>query len=338
VPAFSTVALACFALVGASGLGNAWTRLGSSTSVWSTGYGALVLAKVCALGVLGVLGWTHRRRTLPHLLAGRPHSFLRLATGEIAVVAATVGLAVALARTPTRSAPAALVPIPSHGAGHATLAQEVAPFTLGRLVTEWQPDAVAVSVIALALVVYLGGVRAVARRGQRWPPARTGATLLGLAVAAVATCGGFAVYAPALFSVHVARFLVMALVVPALLVLGAPLELARQGRGRDEEPVLRATARGPIGARLSDPVIGLIVFIVVTYALYATPLLELSLRSVPAHLMASTVAVVAGLILMGFVVSGRPRSRGPGEPPHASCGDRRARRVPRRLRHHRGYP
>jgi putative copper resistance protein D len=46
------------------------------------------------------IGWWHRRSTLPALEAGKAWAFWRLAAVEIAVMAATVGLAVALSRTP----------------------------------------------------------------------------------------------------------------------------------------------------------------------------------------------------------------------------------------------
>ncbi|OPG01464.1 hypothetical protein B1L11_44470 [Microbispora sp. GKU 823] len=56
---FSTLALGCFAAVGASGALNAWVRLGSVPLLWQSRYGQLVLAKIAALAVLGWFGWRH---------------------------------------------------------------------------------------------------------------------------------------------------------------------------------------------------------------------------------------------------------------------------------------
>ncbi|MFC4530757.1 cytochrome c oxidase assembly protein [Sphaerisporangium dianthi] len=67
---FSAVALCCYVAVGASGLVNAWIRLGGAAEFWTTRYGLLVLAKLAALGVLGWFGWTHRRSTIAALEAG----------------------------------------------------------------------------------------------------------------------------------------------------------------------------------------------------------------------------------------------------------------------------
>ena len=43
----------------------------------------------------------------------------------------------------------------------------------------------------------------------------------------------------------------------------------------------------------------------VTYGLYATPALQRSLQSVPAHLLATTAAVAAGLVLVSALLSPR---------------------------------
>ncbi len=303
VPVFSAMALVCFVLVGASGLVSAWTRLGGSLEAWTSGYGLLVVAKVAAFAALGAVGWLHRRRSVRALAAGAPRAFVRLAAGEVLLMAATVGLAVALARTPTPAPAVQGVVVPAHGAGHATLALTIEPLTAARLVTQWQPDAIALSVAAVALGLYLRAVLVLARRSAPWPALRTAAFVTGIAVLVLATCGGPAVYAPALFSVHVARFLTLSLVVPLLVVLGAPHALAARVRPVAPGSLRAAAARSAVGQALANPVYGFAVFVVVTYGLYATPALQSSLQSVPAHLLASTAAVVAGLVLVSALLS-----------------------------------
>ncbi len=66
----------------------------------TTGYGALVFAKAVAFALLVAIGWWHRRTTLPRLATGDPAAFRRLAVVELLIMAATIGLAVALSRTP----------------------------------------------------------------------------------------------------------------------------------------------------------------------------------------------------------------------------------------------
>ena len=47
-----------------------------------------------------IVGWWHRRTTLPGVAAGDPAAFRRLAVVELLIMAGTIGLAVALSRTP----------------------------------------------------------------------------------------------------------------------------------------------------------------------------------------------------------------------------------------------
>ncbi|WP_380168942.1 copper resistance D family protein [Jannaschia sp. R86511] len=98
---FDTVALTCFVVVAVSGAINAWIRVPEPGLLTATAYGWLLLAKLAALVLLGTFGALHRRRTIRRLRAGQPSAFRRLAAVEVVVMAATVGLAVALARTPT---------------------------------------------------------------------------------------------------------------------------------------------------------------------------------------------------------------------------------------------
>ena len=94
---YSTLAGWCFVVVAVSGLLNAGLRLGSLAGL-ATAYGVLVVGKAVALGLLGLAGLLHRRPDPGP--AGRPApAFFRLAAVEVLVMAATMGLAVALSRS-----------------------------------------------------------------------------------------------------------------------------------------------------------------------------------------------------------------------------------------------
>ncbi|WP_165956777.1 copper resistance D family protein [Kribbella antibiotica] len=107
VERFSTLALVCAIAMGVTGLITAEIHLGGREEGWglitqwvTTGYGALVFAKTVAFAALVTVGWWHRKTTLPELATGNPAAFRRLAAVELVIMAATVGLAVALSRTP----------------------------------------------------------------------------------------------------------------------------------------------------------------------------------------------------------------------------------------------
>lgn len=100
VPRYSAVALACFVVVGVTGVLNAATHGVPVPDLLAGPYGGVLAAKTLALVALGVLGWRHRRVTVPRVVAGRPRAFRALAAGELLLMAAAFGLATALARTP----------------------------------------------------------------------------------------------------------------------------------------------------------------------------------------------------------------------------------------------
>lgn len=110
VPRFSRLALVCLGAVAASGLIAAWVQLGSLSELGTSHYGTLVIYKAEALVALGILGWWHRRRTVPDVGEGSRHGFTRFAALEAVVIAATIALGVALSRTPAPAAPVPTTP------------------------------------------------------------------------------------------------------------------------------------------------------------------------------------------------------------------------------------
>lgn len=99
VSRYSTMALVCYLLVGVSGLGSAWLRLGGVPDL-TTGYGTIMLGKIVVFGALGAVGVRHRRRTVPLVRRGQRGALVRLVLVESAVMLLAITLAVALARTP----------------------------------------------------------------------------------------------------------------------------------------------------------------------------------------------------------------------------------------------
>jgi copper resistance protein D len=94
LPRFSRLAGWCLGAVTLTGLLTAVIRLGTWEAVVTTRYGVLVLAKIACLALLGLLGGIARRR----LAAGRT-PVLRWAGVEVAVMAATLGIAAALSQS-----------------------------------------------------------------------------------------------------------------------------------------------------------------------------------------------------------------------------------------------
>ena len=295
VARFSRLALVCFAAVGVSGLVGAWTRLGLSASVWDSSYGALLVLKTAALVVLGVLGWEHRRRSLPALAAGRPRAFARVAVVELGVMAVAIGLAVVLARTAPPIA-ATLRAVPPHAASFPTVDPTLQPLTPWNALAVTRPDALQLSALVLAVGLLLVWLRTVGTMDRaRWLSLGAGLLVTGWAVV-----GALGAYSTALLSAQVAQVVVLALVAPPLLVRGLPPDRV--------QAVAAKVAAGPIGA-LMQPTNAVLALVLLVGLVFQTPLLAASLRSEGGHLLLAVAALAVGLVLaLATPTQGRPRA------------------------------
>ncbi|KXK58520.1 cytochrome-c oxidase [Micromonospora rosaria] len=310
---YSRLALACFVAVTVSGLTNAAVRLGAVEELWRSRYGWLLLGKVAALVVVGVLGAVHRMRTLPALRAGRGRSFGRLAAGELVVFAATVGLSVALSRSPTPAGEPAdadprteLLGFPMPG-----------PPTAANLLGQPLPDMVLLTVAVAGIGGYLAGVRRLRRAGHPWSPARTARWLAGMLLLVAVTNLGVARYATVLFSVHMVQHMVLSMLVPILLVGGAPVTLALRALRRPADPQVRGAREwlllvlhSRVARLLTHPVVALVVYSGSLFGLYFSDLLGTLMRSHLGHLAMTGHVVLAGYLLFWVLIGvdpGRPR-------------------------------
>lgn len=313
VSRFSALALWCAVAVAASGVANAAVRLHSPAELVTTGYGALLTGKTVAFVVLAGFGWWHRRGSLPALASGVRAAFVRLAAVEVAVMAATMGLAVGL----TRGQP----PVPTNLAPDQASALEeqigtsVPPHpTPVSLVLGWHLDGFAVTVIALALALYLTGVRQLRRRGDRWPVGRTIAWVLGLLVAFLVTNLGIGWYSPLLFSVHMVQHMALNMIVPILLVLGAPVTLALRSlpaRSGARTALLRVLHSRVVQVLAFAPVAA-IIFLASLYGLYFSPLFGVLMSDHWGHLLMQLHFLLAGALFFWVLIGVDP---GPRRPP-----------------------
>ncbi len=99
LPAFSATALLCAIAVGISGIAESAIMLDDWRQLVETDRGQLMIAKVAALAVLVCFGYWHRSRTMSAAAAGQLWPLVRLAGVELAVMGATVGIAVVLSGT-----------------------------------------------------------------------------------------------------------------------------------------------------------------------------------------------------------------------------------------------
>lgn len=205
LPRFSGLALGCYVVAAAGGMVSSVAVLGAQADRWRSTYGTLVLLKLMALATLGVAGWLHRRRTLPGVAAGARSAFVRVATAEVAVMAAAGALGVAAAVT---APPPGTLPDPS-GSDHGALVH------LG-------PAVLACGLLAVA--AYGTGVLGARARGLSWPLPRVAAWACAVALAVVLV---EVAHEPRGAATSTATLVSGALVLPLLVIGARPLELTR---------------------------------------------------------------------------------------------------------------
>lgn len=143
------------------------------------------------------------------------------------------------------------------------------PFDAGRLVAESGVDVLPAALLLLAAGLYVWGIRVLRARGDRWPVERTLSWLLGgLGTIAVATMSGLAAYDETLFSVHMVQHMLLSMVAPIFLALGAPITLALRTLPPGGRRPLLALLHSRLARVLTFPPLGWLLFVGSPFALY----------------------------------------------------------------------
>lgn len=318
---FSPLALWCFVVVAVSGTLNASVRLRSLEDLLTTPYGRVVLAKVVALVLIGLLAAQLRTRVRAGLEAAGPGgsrpALLRLAGVEAVVMSAAIGIGVALSNTPT--------PV---GEIYPTAAESLiggpvpAEPTLLRVLFGLNPSGLGIAVVGLGLAAYAVGVMTLRRRGDRWPVLRTVAWGIGLAVVAFATMGGLGTYSHVAFSYHMVAHMLLSMVAPIFLVVGAPVTLALRALPGSDQPggtgprqLLARALRSRPARLVTHPLVASVVFVASLYAVYFTGLFDVLMFNHLGHTLMELHFLLAGFLFFEVLVGDAPI---PHRLPHAA--------------------
>ncbi|MCW2748523.1 MAG: hypothetical protein JWP10_1665 [Nocardioidaceae bacterium] len=294
VARYSPLALWCLGAVAISGLVNAAIRVESLGNVFTTSYGALILMKVAALVVLAGFGWAHRKTTVRALIASEAAddlqrarwAFARLALAELTVMGAAFAVAVALSRAqPPVSDNLYTTRVEQILGGPLPAAPTVANFLFG-----FSPSGVGIAVVLVLGSLYARGLVSMHRRGDAWPIGRTISWYIGLVVIAWATFGGLGGYSHVLFSAHMVSHMLLAMVAPIFLVLGAPLTLAMRtlpgprapGERAPRQMLIKTLHSWPVKI-VTHPIVSVSLFIGSLYGLYFTNIFENLMNSHLGH-------------------------------------------------------
>lgn len=194
---------------------------------------------------------------------------------------------------------------------------ELPPFTFSRGL-EISIDPVFLLGCLTALALYLWGVTRLHRRGDSWGTGRTVAFTLGVLSVLLVTCTALNDYGMVLFSVHMTQHMVISMLSPILLLLGAPVTLALRalptaGRGRTgPRELLAAVLHSRYVRVISSPLFTIPLFIASLYGLYFTPLFDLLMESRAGHLAMMLHFLAVGLVFFWPIMGIDPGPHRPG--------------------------
>jgi putative membrane protein len=190
------------------------------------------------------------------------------------------------------------------------------PPTWGRMfIPHLGPESVLGFLSVVALVVYLAAVFRLTRTGVRWPWWRTLAWIAGAASLFAVTGTWLNGYSMVLFSVHMTQHMVLSLITPLLLLLGAPVTLALRTlpRGAGAAGAPRALLLEALHSRfarfVSHPLFTVPLFIASLYGVYFTPLFDVLMGNPVGHQLMLVHFVVTGLLFFGPIMGQDPWPR-----------------------------
>jgi cytochrome c oxidase assembly factor CtaG len=180
-------------------------------------------------------------------------------------------------------------------------------FTLGRVFTEWSMDPIPFIVAVWAVGLYLLGVWMMRRRGDHWPLGRTLAfVVLGMGSFVLATASGLSAYDTTLLSVHMVQHMVLSMVVPLSLALGAPITLALRTLPASPRRWLLAVLHSRVAKVLAFAPLAFALYVLSPWALYFTSWYDASLHHEYVHQMMHVHLVLVGTLFFWPIVGVDP--------------------------------
>lgn len=185
--------------------------------------------------------------------------------------------------------------------------ESLPPFDLGRVVTEWGVDPWLTVLSVWVAGAYLLGVWRLRARGDSWSWGRTAAFVVGgMGTFYVATSSGLAAYDTTLLSVHMVQHMLLSMLVPLMLALGAPVTLALRVLPPRSRRWLLAVLHSSVVRVLSFPPLAFLLFVTSPWALYFTGWYEATLRSAFLHEMMHVHLVLVGALFLWPLVGTDP--------------------------------
>lgn len=320
---YSSLALLSFLVVAITGYVSAEIRVESFAGLL-TPYGILVLGKVTALVALGLFGAAQRRIFIGRMTrpdAVRPRRwFWALVVSELAFMGIASGLAAALARTATPAPEISAADLADPTPAELLTGRPLPPpVSVENLFTLFNIDIIWLLVAAFGILFYVLGVLRLRRRGDSWPWYRTVLWVSGMLLLAYITSGGVNVYQMYLFSSHMLSHMSLGMLVPLLLVPGAPITLAlraiekRSDGSRGPREWIMLLAHSRYFGIISHPIVAAIIFVGSLWLFYFTPLFSWAMTNHVGHQWMIIHFLLSGYLFVQSLIGIDPA---PNRPPY----------------------
>ena len=200
--------------------------------------------------------------------------------------------------------------------GHG-MTMDLPPFTLGRGLV-WSTDPFFLVACLVGLGLYGWGVVRLVRRGDKWPAGRTLAYVVGVLIVLLTMCTRLNDYGMVMFSVHMVQHMLISMLAPILILLGAPITLALRalptaGRGRKgPRELLLMLLHSRYLRIITHPAFTIPLFIASLYGLYFTPLFDFLMESKAGHIAMMVHFLAVGLVFFWPIMGVDPGPHRPG--------------------------
>jgi len=303
---FSQLAMWAAISVVISGAVNAWIRM-NFKGAWHGPYAILIYEKIALTILLLVLAAIARKS-----ISGNINGLIAV---EALVISVTIFIGTLLSQSTPPARPGKIDPIESL----VGLSFPGSP-NLHKWIFEYQPDSLTLAILIIGSLLYLKGVRILNRRGDKWPIGRTISFISGILIVNYAVNGAIGVYSHFGFSYHMIEHMILGMIAPIALVLGAPITLALRtlpmGRDSEEEGprnILIRFLHSKYAKFMTNPVVALLIFDGSLFILYFTGLFGTLMGSHLGHLFMNLHFLLAGVLFFHVIVGVDPN---PNRPPN----------------------
>lgn len=177
---------------------------------------------------------------------------------------------------------------------------------VAEVLSQWSWDLPWLGLGALAAGTYLHAWSRSRRHGSAHPAWRAWSFVAGVAVLLIAVVSPIEHYGNVLLWANFAGFLLITMIAPPLILLGAPLTLAFRVAGSGRRRLLRCLYRNPAVAAITFPVVTWLGFAVVTYAWQFTALTSEAASNVFLRDLQQATLLLAGLLFWAPALAADP--------------------------------